>query len=102
MVCIAIRAMSTILILISVTNKIEDKDRVIISTLLACLLITYLDTMGGKRGTQDVTSLQLLSWKTRRYYRDTLMTWKEAKFMFWATSGAPWHSLGKSKKCFYN
>lgn len=61
MVCIAIRAMSTILILISVTNKIEDKDRVIISTLLACLLITYLDTMGGKRGTQDVTSLQLLS-----------------------------------------
>lgn len=59
-VCIAIRAMSMILNLISVTKKTEDNDGMIISALLACLL-THSGTMGGKRGTQDITSNQLLA-----------------------------------------
>lgn len=48
MAYVAIRDMSTILSLTSVTYKIEAKNGVIISTLLGCLL-TYSDTMGGKR-----------------------------------------------------
>ena len=47
-VCIAIRAMSMILNLISVTKKTEDNDGMIISALLACLL-THSGTTGGKR-----------------------------------------------------
>ena len=80
--------MSMILNLIFITNKTEDNDGVIISTLLACLLTLWYH--GGKEGYPRYYFKQVASLKGKKVatYIDRLMTWKEAKFVFWATSGA--------------
>ena len=88
-VCIPIRAMSMILNLISVTNKTEDKDGVIISALLGLPTHT-LWYHAGKEGYPRYYFKPVASLKGKKAatYSDRLMTWKEAKFVFWATSGA--------------
>lgn len=88
-VCIPIRAMSVILNLISVTNKTEDKDGVIISAVLG-LPTHILWYHGGREGYPRYYFKPVASLKGKKAatYSDRLMTWKEAKFVFWATSGA--------------
>ena len=63
--CRAIRAMSTILTLTSVTNKTEVNDGGLLAHKLACLL-TYSDTTGGNRDPQNASFHQLFCCKAKK------------------------------------